>query len=232
MDLLNYIILTTVIVVSPGPDSLLIINHTLTRGRASGFAVLTGVQVGVATHGVLSVVGISALLYHSQTLFGVLVIIGPLYLVWLGLQAIFKSNFLMQTDGQPAQQTSAPAAATVDDDTAANKTIAAHPLLVATRKGMLCNLLNPKVLILFVVLMPAYVQADAGLPPQIQLVIFATILLAINIPVQIILVLLAEQVRRWLQNPRILRWVQSVLGGILILMAAQIFIDHSLARFG
>lgn len=222
LTIINYTILVALIVASPGPDSLLIINHTLARGRANGFAVLGGVQVGVATHAFLSVVGISTILYHSKTLFSILVIVGPMYLVWLGVQSIIKHDFLTRGDSLPTAN---------DESQATQKSKTARgggSLLLAARKGMLCNLLNPKVLILFVVLMPAYVNTDASaaVSTQTQLVVLALILLAINIPFQSLLIVLSEKVRHWLQNPRLLRRVQVALGGALIFMAGSILLEH------
>ena len=73
------------IVLSPGPDTMLILRYALTSGRPAGFAAVAGVQGGLMVHTLLAVAGVSALIASSPMLFKGLAVAGAGYLAWLGL---------------------------------------------------------------------------------------------------------------------------------------------------
>ena len=191
------------LVASPGPDSMLILRNTLAFGRPSGWRTLAGVQVGVATHAALAAAGVSAVLRASETAFRALALMGGIYLAWLGLSAIRA----------PALSFSRSGARTGN----------------AFRQGMLCNLLNPKVLVIFIALIPGFVNPDSG-SSEAQILLLAAILLGLNIPFQSLLVALSSRADEWLARPDISRKAQWILGGILIVLGAGIIADHAIPR--
>ncbi|MCH9758943.1 MAG: LysE family translocator [Proteobacteria bacterium] len=199
-----FVLVVIAVVVSPGPDSILILKNTLVSGRWSGTCTLLGVQAGVASHALLSVIGLSAVLYYSPTVFRALALVGALYLAYIG--------YLTAKQGITG--------ASLNDA----KQI---PPRRAFMQGMLCNLLNPKVIILFVVLMPTFVDHQKDNIQQ-QLIILASTLLAINIPFQFLLVTLAAQMNRWLKSPRKAQVLQYSLAALLVFFALVLFAEHVL----
>ena len=188
------------LVASPGPDSMLILRNTLAFGRPSGWRTLAGVQVGVATHALLAAAGISAALRASETAFRFLALAGGAYLAWLGWSAIRAPAFAFARSGARGGN--------------------------SFRQGMLCNLLNPKVLVIFLALIPGFVDPSAG-AADAQIILLAAILLGLNIPFQSLLVILAARASEWLARPEISKRTQWGLGGILILFGIGIVIDHA-----
>ena len=69
-----------VLVITPGPDMTLFLGQTLTGGRARGIAAYLGASAGLVVHTMLAAFGLSALLAHSATAFGVLKVVGVAYL--------------------------------------------------------------------------------------------------------------------------------------------------------
>ena len=189
------------LVASPGPDSMLILRNTLAFGRPAGWRTLAGVQVGVATHAALAAAGVSAVLRASETAFRGLALAGGMYLAWLGISAIRAPTLAFSRAGARAGG--------------------------SFRQGMLCNLLNPKVLVIFIALIPGFVN-PASDSPGAQILLLAAILLALNIPFQSMLVALASRANEWLSREDISRRAQWILGGILILLGAGIIADHAL----
>ena len=88
----------------------------------------------------------------------------------------------------------------------------------AARDAMLTNLLNPKVILLFLALMPNFVVVERGQVP-LQLGILGIALIAVNTVWQAVLTLGAERARRWLDRPRIQRAVSWGSGAILLTFA-------------
>ena len=191
------------LVASPGPDSMLILRNTLAFGRASGWRTLAGVQVGVATHAALAVAGVSAVLRASEGAFRVLALAGGIYLAWLGLSAIRAPALSFSRAGAKRGR--------------------------MFMQGMFCNLLNPKVLIIFIALIPGFVNPDSE-TPEAQIILLAAILLGLNIPFQSLLVTLAARADKWLSRPEISRRTQWLLGGALIFFGAGIVVEHALSR--
>ena len=202
-NLTAFIIVAATMVASPGPDSILILRNTLASGRLPGGMTVAGVQLGIGIHMLLSVLGLSALLHYFPAAFRLLAAAGALYLFYLGYLSIAKGGIV------PANATA----------------------VITSRRaffqGMLCNLLNPKVIILFTALMPAFVDFDAGNEIR-QIAILASVLLAINIPFQLFLVLIAARISTLLASPHTARTIQWGLGSVLILFALMLLTEHVL----
>ena len=193
-----------VVVISPGPDTLLILRYTLTSGRRVGLATVTGVQLGLVIHTTAAIVGLSLFIVTVPVLYGAIAIVGALYLAWLGYQSIRADVVSLDNmDG----------------------------LVVRSAKGLrdaaITNVLNPKVIFLFLALMPNFVVPEAG-DVSLQLATLGLALIVVNTIWQGTLALGAEAARRWLSVPRIQRILSWVTGVILMAFAAALILEHAL----
>jgi len=193
------------LVMSPGPDTMLILRNTMASGRASGLATVIGVQLGLLVHTVAAVLGLSVTVAAEPMVFRAIAIAGAVYLAWLGVQS-FRTA-LVPVDGIPSTDRSMTTPAR------------------AIRDAILTNVLNPKVILLFVAMMPNFVVVDRGRVP-LQLAILAATLIVVNILWQTGLWAAAEQARRWLGRPSVQRAVSWSAGLILILFAVLMLFNH------
>ncbi|MEE3050838.1 MAG: LysE family translocator [Pseudomonadota bacterium] len=200
----GFIVAAVAIIVSPGPDTIVILRHALTGGRGTGLAAVSGVQLGLLVHTALAVVGISLLVASSPVLFRGLTVIGAVYLAWLGIQS------LRGVGGLEVETGPAPAGAAR-----------------ACREAALCNILNPKVILWFLALLPNFVNPEAG-DVTTQLIALSALLIALNILWQAPMALAADGVRRWLGRPETMHAVNRVSGVILLGMAALMLGQHLL----
>ena len=198
-----FIAASLAIVLSPGPDTMLILRYTMSSGQRTGLATVTGVQLGLIVHTVAAAVGLSLIIASSDVLFRAIAIAGAAYLAWLGLQG-FRAGLL-----------------DVAAMTAGGSVSAAKGL----RDAMLTNILNPKVILLFLALMPNFVIADHGQVP-LQLAVLGIALIAVNTVWQVALAFGAEQARRWLGRPAIQRGVSRATGAVLLGFAALLLVEH------
>ena len=203
--LLTFIAAALVIVLSPGPDTLLILRYTFAAGRRTGLATVAGVQIGLAVHTILAAIGLSLVIASSETLFRAIAIAGAAYLAWLAIQG-FRSALINFGTSDGSMQIGASKAA---------------------RDAMLTNLLNPKVILLFLALMPNFVVVEHGQVP-LQLTILGIALIAVNTVWQGVLMLGAEQARRWLDRPGIQRALSWGTGAILLTFAVGLLIEHAI----
>jgi len=200
--LLAFALAVLAIVLSPGPDTILILRYALTSGHTAGFAAVAGVQIGLMVHTLLAVVGISVIIASSPVLFRIVAIAGAAYLAWLGIQA-FREGGLVTLDG-------------------ARQPVSAAK---ACRDAILTNVLNPKVIMLFLALLPNFVVIGRGDVPA-QLVMLSATLIVINVAWQAPMAWAANGIRRWLLRPRVQRTVSRVTGLILLMFAALLLYEH------
>ena len=200
----GFIVAAVAIIVSPGPDTIVILRHALTGGRGTGLAAVSGVQLGLLVHTALAVAGISLLVASSPVLFRGLTVIGAVYLAWLGIQS------LRGVGGLEVETGPAPAGAAR-----------------ACREAALCNILNPKVILWFLALLPNFVNPEAG-DVIAQLIALSALLIALNILWQAPMALAADGVHRWLGRPETMHAVNRVSGVILLGMAALMLGQHLL----
>lgn len=144
-DLVGFVALAIVVIVTPGPDTALTIRNTLVGGRPAGIATAIGVALGQATWSLATSVGVAALLVAAEPAFAALKLVGAAYLVYLGVQSLWSA--LRGHRADPAVAGSVPRLRTA----------------TAIRQGFVSNLSNPKMAVFFPSLLPQFVAVDA--PP-------------------------------------------------------------------
>ncbi|MDA1090394.1 MAG: LysE family translocator [Proteobacteria bacterium] len=195
--LAGFLATAVAVVISPGPDTIIILRHSLGSGRGAGLAAVLGVQLGLVVHTMLAVVGISLIIASSPVLLNGLASIGAAYLAWLGFKSL-KGGGGLTFDAAGA---------------------AAGNSGRALREAALCNLLNPKVILLFLALFPNFIDYQRGNVTE-QLIGLSVILIVINTIWQAPMALAADALRRWMANPAVLNGVNRASGATLLIMAA------------
>jgi len=197
---LAFLAAAVLITLAPGPDNLMVLGLGMARGRQAGVSFGLGCALGCLSHTLLAVLGISALIAASATAFLALKIVGGLYLLWLGVQALKSRG-----GGAPGGGNAAPISL---------------PRLFA--KGLLANAINPKVLLFFLAFLPQFVATDRGNGPiQIaQLGVLFTLQAALLFAS---LGYFAGHVGRWLaRTPRASLWLDRTAGGIFVALGIRL----------
>jgi len=110
--------------ISPGPDSMLIIKNSLSGSQKHGIFTAIGIASALIVHISYINLGLASVILYSKSLFNIIRISGAIYLIYLGIKAIF-SKITKNTQNQKNQLL--------------NKTP-----FNALKEGFICNLLNPK----------------------------------------------------------------------------------------
>ena len=87
-EILTLAFVASLLVMSPGPNGVLIARTVPTSGRAAGFANVAGFIAAFYIHGTLSVLGITLILVQSATAFAIVKYLGAAYLAWIGIRAL------------------------------------------------------------------------------------------------------------------------------------------------
>lgn len=141
--LLAFVVVSAVVICTPGQDTALTIRNTLTGGRRTGIATAAGVAAGQSVWTVASSLGVVALLTASEPVFRTLKLAGAAYLVYLGIASLLAARA-----GRPHERTVGTAV----------------PLTPrgGLRQGALSNLGNPKMAIFFASLLPQFASHGSG----------------------------------------------------------------------
>lgn len=200
-----YLAAATVLALSPGPDTMFVLASSASGGARSGIAATLGISSGVLIHASFAALGISALIATSPLAFDVLRFGGAIYLLWIGAKAI--RDFLRGLG----------ASVEVAVPTGERSSWAAF------RRGLLTNILNPKVSVFYVAFLPQFANPELGHVP-LQILLLGLTHDAIGTLWLITLAVLSGSAARTLaRNPRVRAWLDGVAGGVYVLLALRMF---------
>ena len=194
-------------IVAPGPDMALVGRNALFAGRRVAVSTAAGVVLGLAVWSLAASVGVAALLRRSEPAFVTLKIVGALYLVWLGLQALRIAARGPREDG------------------------AAPPALAlrqrprrAVRQGFLSNLANPKIAVFFTSFLPQFAPPGASFGVLLALGLVFCLMTLVWLAGYGAFVAKAGDV---LRRPRIRRIMEGISGTVLIAFGVRLAtLDH------
>ena len=205
----------TVFVVNatPGVDMMFTLAQTLRHGVGGGIAAALGVVAGCVVHTLVAAFGLAALLAASATAFALVKWAGAAYLVWLAIG--------MLKAGASANAPRAGAPADPPADRAALTAHRATNLRRLFRQGLLTNVLNPKIAIFFLALLPQFI--DAGAADKLIAFLFLGAWFVVQGALfMIAFVLLVAPLRRWRASPAWRRGLNAAGAGIFVWLAARL----------
>jgi RhtB (resistance to homoserine/threonine) family protein len=189
-----FIATAIVLILTPGQDTFFILGRSLAGGRAAGVAAALGVSAGTVVHTILAALGLSALLATSPYAFMAVKLAGAAYLLYIGVKALLARTAL------------APGA-----DAAEN-----GGRWPAFRQGIVTNLLNPKVALFFLALMPQFIDAGSTSKVAAFLALGLTFV-TLGVLWCCVLAIGAAKLRgAFLRRPSIASWLNRVAGAMFI----------------
>src|SRR5262245_35887487 len=202
-SLIGFAMVSLGMVLTPGPNMIYLISRSITQGPAAGIVSLGGVALGFVFYMLCAAFGITALLFAVPYAYDALRFAGATYLLWLACQALRpggRSPFQvrkMQIDGP-------------------RKLFA---------MGLLTNLLNPKIAMLYLALLPQFIDPAAG-SVLTQSIALGPIQIVISVSVNAMIALAAGSIAVFLgTRPTwllIQRWLMgTVLAGLAVRMALE-----------
>ncbi|MBY6063054.1 LysE family translocator [Pseudidiomarina sediminum] len=201
-EFLEIAILHFLAVASPGPDFAVTARYSLAYGRRIGRWVALGIGTGILIHVAYSLLGVTLIIHRYQWVYASLLLIGALYLGWIGWQAI-------QSKPNTAQPSSAHAAGQL---TAAK----------AFRVGFLTNGLNVKATLFFMALFTAVIHPET--PTLVKTGYGLYMALATALWFSILATLLTLP-RFYQQIWRYGHWLDRVMGALLLLLCGKLIYD-------
>jgi len=187
---LTFLGLSVLLILTPGPNQALLTGRVLSGGRPAGWAVVRGLTCGMALHVVAAIVGLSALLASSATVFGWVKLLGGVYLVYLGVSAFVRARRTAREDVAPPRSGS------------------------PFRDGLMSMALNPKAGVFFVAVVPQFVTPGPGASERVALLLCIYGVLCIVFWSSFVLLL--HGARELVRRPVVRRAVERVTGCALV----------------
>jgi threonine/homoserine/homoserine lactone efflux protein len=195
--LMTFAAVSTLTVVTPGPDSLLVLRATLRRGRRPGFHTAAAGSLG---WGLTSAAGLAAVLAASAQLYHVIQLVGAAYLILLGIQSWRATDRPALDGGQFARP-----------DYRQGRAFTA---------GLLSDLLNPKIGLFFLAIVPQFIPRHG--PVTWYALLYAAVDSVIALGWLTVLVWAASRAGRWIRGPRVRRVIDRLVGAVLIGLGAEV----------
>ncbi|MGH3646713.1 MAG: LysE family translocator [Micromonosporaceae bacterium] len=193
------------LVLTPGPNMMYLVSRSVTQGRRAGLISLLGVAAGFGVYLLAATAGIATLFALVPTLYTVIKLAGAAYLLWLAWQTVRPGG----------QSPFAP------------KPLPEDPPHKLFTMGMITNLLNPKIAILYVSLLPQFVDPARGDVAAQSLLLGAT-QIGIALTINALIVLTAGTLASFLgQRPLWLRIQRYLMGTVLAGIAVRVATDRS-----
>lgn len=196
---LEFLVTSFIVVISPGTGVLYTLATGLSRGSRASVVAAFGCTLGIVPHIAAAILGLAALLHTSALAFETFKYAGCaylLYMAWGTWRDRSPINVEKQLDGRSAAQ-------------------------IAVR-GILINILNPKLSIFFLAFLPLFVSADA--PGAVERMLdLSGVFMLMTFGVFIVYGLFAASIRdHVVTRPRVLTWMRRTFAGAFVLLGAKL----------
>lgn len=201
-----FLIAITILTLTPGLDTTLVIRNTSRGGEKDGLVTNLGICSGLFVHAALSAVGISLLLAQSPQLFQSVKMVGALYLLYLGAQGLRQSFLGTESNS--------------DEVNVSGR----YNLIKSFREGFLSNVLNPKTAIFYLAFLPQFINPDYSAFMQSMLMASIHFLIALCWQAFISRMIVTAQKR--FDNGKTQLIMQRATGVVLIGLAIKLLLEN------
>ncbi|MEA5358194.1 LysE family translocator [Amycolatopsis sp., V23-08] len=187
----------------PGPDTMVVLKNALTGGARGGGWACAGISVANFLQGTAAALGLGAVITRYQPVFETVKWLGAAYLVYLGIQALrgaWRGDYEALDDVRRARASRSR----------------------RFREGFLSNITNPKVIVLYLSVLPQFLTPESGFADSLLL---AYTVAALGVVWQVLLLVFVHRVRGWLQRRKVRRAMDGVTGTALLGFGAALALE-------
>lgn len=204
-----YIFVALLSYVTPGPDWLIISKNTF-RSKREGMLSALGVQCGLFFHMILAVIGASAIFLESKNAFYIIQILGGVYITWIGLSSLKElySDRDNNVEGVSPQKVNRG----------------------AFLSGLTANILNPKVAIFFISILPQFVSEKGNVISQV--ITLGIIDILVGVVWWVVFVSLIGKLYKLAKDDSIRNRIEFLTGSLLLIIGVIFIIKSMFSMFG
>lgn len=199
----TFLLMSFLLIILPGPDSSLVIQNSIMYGQKAGFKTVMGSVSGLLIHTSAAVLGLSALLMQSATLFTILKYIGAAYLIYIGFSA------LRTLKNPPTEE----------------EIVVKGKEKSFFLQGFITCASNPKVAVFFLTFLPQFVQPNYN--HMLQFAVMGIIYAMMTIIWFLLYVYLIDVFSKWLKRPTVQKSIQGCTGIVLLLFGLRLALEKT-----
>jgi len=201
---LQFLLTALVVVIAPGTGVVYTLAMGLGQGRRAAIVAAVGCTFGIVPAMAAAILGLAAVLHTSALLFQTVKFAGVAYLLWLAWQAL-RSGGALSVSGQSTQQSA----------------------LTIARRGILINVLNPKLSIFFLALLPPFLSGTPETATS-EMLTLGIIFMVMTFVVFALYGVFAASARRFiLSSERTMRWLNRSFAAIFTLLAGRLALERA-----
>jgi RhtB (resistance to homoserine/threonine) family protein len=202
-----FVAVAAVVIIAPGPDTVLVTKNALLHGRGAALATSLGVNTGLAIWSLAAAFGVAAVVRASAFAFTALKLVGACYLAWLGLQALRAAWRREQHD--------------IGGDGARRRGISS---LAGFRQGLFSDLANPKIAVFFTGLLPQFVSSRHAV--LVPFLLLGGLFVLMTLTWLCAYALLAARVSAVLTRPRVKAALDGFTGAVLVAFGVRLVLER------
>jgi threonine/homoserine/homoserine lactone efflux protein len=200
-----YLMFTTLLVLTPGSATAVVVRNVLDGGHRQGMAAALGAAAGNTTYATLSALGLAAMFARVPTAYFVLRIGGAAYLAWLGVRSLWgawrRDPARLPGALEPRGGSQAPAT-------------------TGFAQGLANNLINPAIATFYLAVVPSFLAEEAPLSPRY--VVYAALHITMAFTYHSCWVWALHAMRAFWSRPRARRGLETLTGVALLVLAARV----------
>lgn len=194
--LLYFLIASVLLTLAPGPDIMYLLAKSLADGTKAGISLALGLTTGLIFHTTLVIIGVAAIIQQSPLAFATLKYIGAAYLLYLAWGAFHAQGNLKLN--------------------AVNNSTSSTSFFKLYRRGLIMNVLNPKVLLFFLAFLPQFVNLNSD-SVSLQIAFLGFIFGLQTLIIFSLVAICAGKVRDYILNVKNFNKIMGYIQGIVLL---------------
>ncbi|WP_341368256.1 LysE family translocator [Yoonia sp. BS5-3] len=201
---LQFLLTAFVVCIAPGTGVIYTLALGLGQGRRAAIAAAAGCTLGIVPHLAAATLGLAAVLHTSALLFQVVKFAGVAYLLYLAWQAL-KSDGLLAVRPDAVPQS----------------------MIKIAQRGALINVLNPKLSIFFLALLPPFLSGNPGTVTS-EMILLGAVFMALTFVIFVLYGVFAAFARaRLLRSARIMQWLNRSFAGIFAALGLRLAFEKA-----
>lgn len=201
---LQFLLTALVVVLAPGTGVIYTLAVGLGQGRRAALAAAIGCTFGIVPALLAAALGLAAIMHTSAVLFTAMKFAGVAYLLWLAWQSLREGGALSVSDDRQSDA-----------------------LWRIARRGVLINVLNPKLSIFFLALLPPFLSGNPA-TAKAEMLAMGGVFMALTFAVFVLYGLFAARARDWiLGSERVMRWLNRSFAALFAALAGRLALERA-----
>jgi RhtB (resistance to homoserine/threonine) family protein len=200
-NFLTFVITALIFIMTPGIDTVFILNKSIGEGKKAGIYSTLGINTGILVHTLFAALGLSLIIAKSAIAFAVIKYLGAAYLIYLGISKLVSKATIVE---------------------AGDKQKVPHSNWQNFIAGLITNVLNPKVALFFLAFFPQFINPKAIDNPVPFFILGVTYAFMGVIWLAMLTVFASTFSKKLMRNPKASNWLNKGSGIVFILMGLKI----------